>query len=102
MANQPGNGSSNPFGNGAGQSGGSAVAGNNFITNPGGSGSGGKGRRFDDQKAAPQKPRESSADRNGSDAAPGGLVPKVQAAPGKDVGVGSIGNGAKPFRIGGE
>lgn len=99
MPNQPGNGSSNPFGNGAGTTAGGKVAGNNFITNPGGSGARGTGRRFDNQQAAPQRPRESTADRDGSSAAGGGLIPKVEAGPNHDAGVGSVGNGAKPFRV---
>jgi hypothetical protein len=101
MATNPGNGKTSPFGNGSGQAGGSKVAGNNFLTNPRGSGATSGGRRFDNQVAAPQAKRESVADRNSTDAASGGLLPLVQAGPNHDVGVGSIGNGAKPFRVGG-
>lgn len=77
------------------------MAGNNFLTNPGGSRAPGKGRRFDDQQAPPQQSRETVADRSTKDAAAGDLVPKVQANPAVDVGVGSIGNGQKPYRLGG-
>ena len=77
------------------------MAGNNFLTNPGGSGKSGTGRTFHDQQAAPQRPRETDADRDQQTAAAGDLVPKVQAAPHHDVGVGSIANGAKPYRLGG-
>jgi hypothetical protein len=77
------------------------MPGNNFLTNPRGSAASGSGRRFDDQQPPPQGAREAGADRSTDDAAAGGLIPKVQASPGPDVGVGSIGNGAKPFRLGG-
>lgn len=77
------------------------MAGNNFISNPGGSGSRGTGRRFDNQQAAPQRPREATADIDTDTAVPGGLVPKADpvATPGKDIGVGSVGNGQKPFTL---
>lgn len=103
MPNTPGDGKSNPFGNGTGQTQGGTVPGNNFLTNPGGSGSRGTGRAFHDQQGAAQSPREAVADRDESTAAPGGLIPKVEATPtpGKDIGVGSIGNGNKPYRVGG-
>lgn len=100
MASTPGNGSTNPFGNGAGGAGGNNVAGNNFLTNPGGGGRSGRGRTFHDQKPAPQQPRERAADRNMQDAAPGTLVPMPNAKPDADVGVGSVGNPAKPYRLG--
>lgn len=79
------------------------MAGNNFLTNPGGSGSRGTGRRFDNQQGASQTARESVADRDTNSAVAGDLVPKVEAVPlpGKDIGVGSIGNAQKPYRIGG-
>lgn len=101
MPTQPGNGSTSPFGNGAGNVGESRMAGNNFLTNPSGGGGSGRGRDFLREPVPSQSPRESGADRSTDDAASGGLVPKVQAAPGPDVGAGSIGNGAKPFRLGG-
>jgi hypothetical protein len=77
------------------------VSGNNFITNPGGSGSRGKGRDFSSAPAVQQKSRDSVADRSTKDAAAGGLLPLVQAGPAHNAGVGSIGNGQKPFRLGG-
>lgn len=76
------------------------MAGNNFLTNPGGGASSGRGRDFTREVGPSQSPRESGADRSSDDAAAGGLVPKVEAMPGPDVGVGSIGNSAKPFRLG--
>jgi hypothetical protein len=77
---------------------GNTMAGNNFITNPGGSGSRGTGRSFVGQPSPSQTARDGVADRDNATAPAGGLVPKVQASSG---GVGSIGNGAKPFRLGG-
>jgi hypothetical protein len=101
-ANNTGDGSTNPFGNGAGVSQGGTVPGNDFVSNPGGSGTSRKGRTFHDQQPAPQRKYEQTADLNNDQTAPGGRVPMVQSPPGPDVGVGSIGNGAKPFRLGGE
>ena len=94
----PGNGSTNPFTQGA-----SSVPGNNFLTNPRGANQGGSGRRFDNEKSAPQAPRQSTADISVADAAPGGLIPMADAqqTPGKDIGVGSIGNAARPFKLDG-
>jgi hypothetical protein len=96
--NTPGDGKTSPFTQGGGQ-----VPGNNFITNPRGSNTGAGSRRFDNQQAPPQKPREATADIDEATAAPGGRVPLADAqdAPGKDIGVGSIGNSAKPFTLGG-
>ena len=71
---------------------------NNFITNPAGSSKGGRIRSFHDQPSAPQKPN--LKERSTVGAASGDLVPKVQSKS-SDVGVGSIGNNAKPFRLGG-
>lgn len=102
MANgsTPGNGSSNPFGNGSGGASGGNVAGNNFITNPQGSRASSSGRRFDNQVSAPQTPRDAVADRSAKDAAPGTLVPLANGVPREgNLGVGSIGNATKPFRV---
>lgn len=77
------------------------MSGNNFLTNPSGSGVSGRGRDFTKETGPSQTPRESVADRSTDDAAAGGLIPKVEAGPNHDVGVGSVGNAAKPFRLGG-
>ena len=99
----PGNGKTSPFGNGNGNTSGGKVAGNNFLINPGGSGMTGTGRRFDNQQAKPQKLYEADSDINRQDAAPGDLIPKADAParPDSDVGVGSIGDGRKPFTLNG-
>lgn len=97
--NITGDGKTNPFTQGGGQ-----VAGNNFLVNPRGSNTGSGGRRFDNQTAPPQKPREATADIDENTAAAGGRIPLADAkpTPGKDIGVGSMGNAAKPYRLGGD
>jgi len=102
----PGNGRTNPFGDGAGKGTGGNVAGNDFTKNPRGGNTGtGKPRDFlgtsDRQKmATPQ-----NQDINPADAAPGPQTAAEVASPGAasgfDAGVGTIGNPAKPFRLGG-
>jgi len=74
------------------------MAGNNFLTNPGGSRSGGTPpREFQDisrsQPSAGQR-------TNTSDAAPGPNT-AAQVANRPAAGVGSVGNAARPFRVGG-
>lgn len=108
MPTEPGDGRTSPFGDGAGKTQGGNVPGNNFLTNPGGSRSGGGGTNFltspggRSQGANPVAgSREAVADRSTDDAAPGGLIPKIQASPGVGVGVGSIGNSQKSHRLGG-
>lgn len=64
-------------------------------SNPGGSGKSGTSRRFDDQQAAPQKPVSTRS----QDSINGDLIPKPQAST-TDAGVGSVGNGNKPFKLG--
>jgi len=55
MAENPGNGSESPFGNGAGATSlGASSGGNNFLTNPTGNGRKGGGRDFTAEKPAPQ------------------------------------------------
>lgn len=78
-----------------------SVPGNNFITNPTGNSPNRRGRDFSSESVPSQSPRENGADRSTGDAAPGGLVPHVQAPPTRPTGVGSIGNGTKPYRLGG-
>lgn len=55
--------------------------------------------------AVPAQPAysDAGADLSTLDAAPGGRIPLMNAVPGpeKDIGVGSIGNGDKPFKLDG-
>ena len=64
----------------------------NPLTNPGGS-------------MAPSMPAQQRGmdPTNPTDAAPGGAILEANAtpAPGKDIGVGSIGNSQSPFRLSG-
>jgi len=89
----PGDGKSNPFGNGAGGAGGPKTMPTNFVTNPGGSRNPVKTQQPDDGHTI-----------NSQDAAPGGRILKADATPlpSKDIGVGSIGNGGKPFKLNGD
>lgn len=70
-----------------------------FTRNPAGGGSGGgaKPRDLTKGQAAPQRPA-GQGDRSTADAAPGGLLP-LQDRPA--AGVGSLGNGKRPFTVGG-
>lgn len=75
------------------------MAGNNFLTNPGGSRPGGAPPR-DFQDAHRAQPNAGQR-TNTSDAAPGPET-AAQVANRPGAGVGSVGNAARPFRLGGE
>jgi hypothetical protein len=77
------------------------MAGNDFVQNPRGSN---LGRRPTMVNRTPGDQRPADRGLNMADAAPGALTAAEEASPGKaadDVGVGTIGNGAKPFRLNG-
>lgn len=101
----PGNGRVNPFGNGTGGSSGGNVAGNNFITNPRGSGGGAAPRNFIDASRTQTRATPEARGVNSKDAAPGPVTAAEVANntndPGNPVGVGTIGNSAVPFKLGG-
>ena len=92
MGKTPGDGKTSPFGNGRGNVGERQTMPNDFRTNPGGS-------------MKPGTPSQTRGENpvNPNDAAPGGRIPLADATPvaSKAIGVGSIGNGAKPFRLDG-
>ena len=94
----PGNGSTNPFGDGAGNATKASTSMTDF-TNPGAPKTGGATPRDFSRESRSQS---AAAPRtNAADAAPGGPVPVVTPPPQRTGGVGSPGNGAKPFRLGG-
>lgn len=75
----------------------------NFLENPGGTSS---GRSIPNlvqnpggRNAVPQQRSGEAADL--ASVAPGGRILEANATPGptKDIGVGSVGNGASPFRV---
>lgn len=99
-----GNGKTNPFGNGSGGASGGTMKPNNFQANPGGSG----GNRVPANPMNVSNPQralnnERDLQRNPKDAAPGAntaaeavVVPPSRA---NDVGVGTVGDGSKPYRV---
>jgi hypothetical protein len=118
-AKTPGDGKTNPFGGpGAG-----TMAGNDFNKNPGGSGAGGKGidlltkpngsgpsgakpRDFTKSDNTTQKSGEAADLNPGSEIRQdGSLVPLADVPSGSPrapmIGVGSIGNSKKPFKVSG-
>lgn len=99
MANgtQPGDGRNSPFGNGAGGPGEPMAAPNDFTRNPAGTGARQAGTDFSKQSRQQQAAGQRT---NTADAAPGpATAAEVANRPG--AGVGSIGNGARPFKLGG-
>lgn len=105
-----GDASTSPFGNGSGNTAGGNMAGNDFVTNPGGAKAGGAGADFmvnpsgagptgakpnitqapEQKKGEPVDLNKPSEIRDG-----GGLVPLLDRP---DAGAGSIGNARKPFK----
>lgn len=95
---QPGDGRTSPFGDGAGGSKEQAMAsGNNFLENPRGTG-GGKPPRDFLRPTVAQKPAGQRT--NPADAAPGANT-AAEGANRPGAGVGSIGNAARPYKLGG-
>ncbi len=93
MPSTPGDGKTNPFGNGAGGAEGSKAMPVDFTRQPGGS-----------RNSVPaQSAYASDPEISAKDAAPGGLILHADAVPGpgKDLGVGTIGNPARPFKLDG-
>jgi hypothetical protein len=104
--NNPGDGRTNPFGDGAGKGTGGNVAGNDFTKNPRGSNTGtGRPRDFQGTGERQKMATPEGQDVNPADRAPGPSTAAEAAdagsASGYDVGVGTVGNAAKPFRLGG-
>jgi hypothetical protein len=102
--NIPGNGKTNPFGDGRGGAGESAPMPNDFNRNPAGGSRPGRAPR-DFLRAPPNLARQTpkkDPDLNEQDAAPG---PRTAAetphANRPEAGVGSVGNAARPFKLGG-
>jgi hypothetical protein len=98
VENQPGDGKSNPFGNGAGGAAKMASSGNDFLTNP--SGSGGKGGAGQpDSKFTQSRPQQSGSDPvNAGDKPPGPSTAAEVVTP-ADLG-GTQGVTHKPFKLG--
>ena len=105
-----GDGSSSPFGDGKGGIGMAKAPPNDFITNPGGNNRPqGPGFVFDDsQKVAPEQTTGEDLDKDQVSASPSGRFAYMAGdksanpqASGADRGVGTIGNGAKPFKMSG-
>lgn len=94
MPSTPGDGKTNPFGNGAGGTEGSKTMPADFTRQPGGSRNGTLG---------PQSSYAANPDISNKDAAGGGRILQANATPGptKDIGAGSVGNSTLPFRVGG-
>jgi hypothetical protein len=103
MANgaTPGDGKTSPFGNGAGRTSGENTMPNNFLSNPRGNANPGKAPR-DFLVSRPQQSGRSQF--NTADAAAGPLTAAEAASPPatRPGGVGTPGNPARPFRLGGE
>ena len=87
-------GKTNPFGNGAGGDSGTKAMPNDFSKNPGGAGN---------PVPTGQPAYVSNPDLSSKDAAPGGRILKADPVPNptKDIGVGTPGNGQKPFKLDG-
>lgn len=101
---KPGDGKSSPFGNGAGGAGGgSSVSGNNFVTNPSGSGNRGKGPGVISVSRTQQK--KDDYDLSPAEIPEGGLLPFMDPPddPGNPIGERPPGGGSsrKPFKLGG-
>jgi hypothetical protein len=95
-----GDGRVSPFGGGNGGKGiGGNMSGNNFITNPGGTPSG--PRTLPDMVNNSRPQPKAKPDINTQDAAPGGVLPAAAPPNTRPGGVGTVGNSAKPFRLGG-
>ncbi len=82
------------------------MAGNDFVKNPGGSGGNPtRPRDFLRTGKAQSMATPEGRDINSSDAAPGAPTAAQEATPGpysgQDAGVGTIGNAARPYRLGG-
>jgi hypothetical protein len=96
---QSGDGKTSPFGGGNGGKGaGNGMPGNNFITNPGGNTSGPK--HLPDPTVTNRVQPKAKPDVNPNDAAAGGLLPNGKPPAARPGGVGTIGNGVKPFKVG--
>lgn len=116
--NKIGDGKTSPFGNGQGAVTMAASGGNNFTTNPSGSGDKSGGNDFtknpggnaaraggrDFTKEAPQTQKSGEAPDLSSDGKPAGdrfaVRPPLSASP--DIGTGSSGNSHKPFKLSGK
>jgi len=97
----PGDGKTNPFGNGMGGASGENAMANDFNKNPGGNANPGSPPR-DFLTGRPQ--RSGRSEVNTSDAAEGPMTAAEAASPPatRPGGVGTPGNAARPFRMGGE
>lgn len=96
----PGNGSTSPLGDGAGGATKGIGAMADFTRTPGGNPTGGSTPRdLTRPPAVQQKPAGQRT--NTADAAPGGPIPAAAPPPVRPGGVGTPGNSAKPFRLGG-
>lgn len=100
MADTPGDGTTNPFGDGAGQGGTGMGKGNNFLTNPGGgAGTKGGGQPESYGQSRTQTTGEDS-DINPAEIPDGGKDLTVDPGPDEGNPVGTTaGAGRKPFRV---
>jgi hypothetical protein len=98
QGSQSGDGKTSPFGDGKGGSVGGSMAGNDFGANPGGTRTAAKlsGDLINNSRAQ----SKAKPDHNTQDAAPGGLIPQAAPPATRPGGVGSLGNGAKPYKLG--
>jgi hypothetical protein len=95
----PGTGRDNPFGDGAGSATKASTTMPDFTRTPGGTPTGGATPRDLTRESRPQSP--APVRTNAADAAPAGPLPAVVPPPNRAGGVGSAGNAAKPYKLGG-
>jgi len=100
MATKPGDGKTNPFGDGKGGAGMGKAAPTNFLTNPRGSGASAPKPR--DLRTAQAQPAATGEQPSTADAAPAGLIPQIDPPDAEDIGTRPLGQNAhKPFKLGG-
>lgn len=99
MATNPGDGKTNPFGNGNG-GGGSRAGANNFVANPrGAAGGGAKPRDF---RTAQPQPKTTGEGVNPDSVAAAGIVPQIDPPDDPEIGTRPLGQNAhKPYKLGG-
>ena len=107
MATKPGDGKTNPFGDGRGGAGGGRAAPANLIANPtGGGGGGAKPRSLTATTSIAQSPPQAEGTGDGTintdSVAATGLLPLIDPPQAEDIGTRALGqNAKKPFKLGG-
>lgn len=96
---KPGDGRNSPFGDGAGGTGVSSMAnGTDFSTNPGGAGF---GRPAPPDFTRTSRQQQQAGQRTNTSDAAAGPANAAEVVNRPSAGVGSVGNAAKPYRLGG-